>query len=187
MGKAVGEVAATYFQKLLVGNPKEEDDAKFDRSFKEAIETRYEKIVKGDAGTSVSNLGWATLKPTPPTAAQELTRTEVMTGAPTIEEIKARLLKLKTRKAADREGLFNELFMNAGEQTIEALHKLFTSCWETASIPSEWATGMIVPIFKDGDPELLDNYRGITLLSVVGKLLQAFSTIGYWDGVKRMA
>ena len=167
-GQAVGEVAATYFQKL--GNPKEEDDAKFDRSFKEAIETRYERIVKGDAGTTVSNLGWATLKSSPPTVAQELLRTEVMTGAPTIEEIKARLLKLKTRKAADREGLFNELFMNAGDQTIEALHKLFTSCWETASIPSEWATGMIVPIFKDGDPELLDNYRGITLLSVVGKL-----------------
>ena len=29
---------------------------------------------------------------------------------------------------------------------------------------------MIVPLFKEGDRSNVDNYRGITLLSVVGKL-----------------
>ena len=29
---------------------------------------------------------------------------------------------------------------------------------------------LVVPIYKDGDKHIADNYRGITLLSVVGKL-----------------
>lgn len=37
----------------------------------------------------------------------------------------------------------------------------------------QWRQGVIAPIFKAGDPESLDNYRGITLLSVPGKVLEA--------------
>jgi len=37
-------------------------------------------------------------------------------------------------------------------------------------IPKDWALGLIFPIFKEGDLRVPDNYRGITLLSVVGKL-----------------
>ena len=41
---------------------------------------------------------------------------------------------------------------------------------------------MIVPIFKDGDKQNVDNYRGITLLSVVGKLYTSIlnSRISTW-------
>ena len=34
----------------------------------------------------------------------------------------------------------------------------------------KWCVGSIVPIFKRGDKNEVNNYRGITLLSVVGKL-----------------
>src|SRR5690348_8320710 len=37
-------------------------------------------------------------------------------------------------------------------------------------IPIDWARGLIFPIHKEGDPRVPDNYRGITLLSVVGKI-----------------
>ena len=33
-----------------------------------------------------------------------------------------------------------------------------------------WGEGLIIPIFKKGNVENVENYRGITLLSVVGKL-----------------
>ena len=33
-----------------------------------------------------------------------------------------------------------------------------------------WAEGSIVPIFKSGDRHNTNNYRGITLLSCIGKL-----------------
>src|SRR5690348_4624671 len=37
-------------------------------------------------------------------------------------------------------------------------------------IPRDWARGIIFPLHKEGDPRVPDNYRGITLLSVVGKI-----------------
>jgi hypothetical protein len=36
--------------------------------------------------------------------------------------------------------------------------------------PEEWHKGIIIPLFKKGDPENPGNYRGITLLSCVSKL-----------------
>jgi hypothetical protein len=42
--------------------------------------------------------------------------------------------------------------------------------WREERIPVDWVRGIIVPIYKDGEKQNVDNYRGITLLSVVGKL-----------------
>ena len=38
-------------------------------------------------------------------------------------------------------------------------------------VPRQWRDGLIVNIFKKGDREDPGNYRGITLLSVVGSVL----------------
>jgi hypothetical protein len=37
-------------------------------------------------------------------------------------------------------------------------------------IPREWMQGLIFPLYKDGDDRDPLNYRGITLLSIVGKV-----------------
>ena len=37
--------------------------------------------------------------------------------------------------------------------------------------PKCWERGEIVPIYKSGDKNIANNYRGITLLSCIGKLL----------------
>ena len=37
-------------------------------------------------------------------------------------------------------------------------------------VPKEWREGLIVNLLKKGDKEEPGNYRGITLLSVVGKV-----------------
>ena len=50
----------------------------------------------------------------------------------------------------------------------------FNLVLETGLIPSDWSIGMIKPLYKGrGSPESPDNYRGITLLSCVGKLFTA--------------
>jgi len=55
-----------------------------------------------------------------------------------------------------------------------SLRYLFNAALQQKSVPSDWRRGLIVPLFKEGDKELASNYRGITLLSIVGKL---FATI----------
>ena len=42
--------------------------------------------------------------------------------------------------------------------------------WTEESIPKQWRQGLIVSLYKKGKAEDPGNYRGITLLNVVGKL-----------------
>ena len=41
--------------------------------------------------------------------------------------------------------------------------------WTEESIPKQWRQGLIVSLHKKGDAEGPGNFRGVTLLNVVGK------------------
>lgn len=43
--------------------------------------------------------------------------------------------------------------------------------WEEERTPKEWSKATLIPIHKKGDRSNPDNYRGIALLSVAGKVL----------------
>ena len=47
---------------------------------------------------------------------------------------------------------------------------LYNVVFDSHTVPQDWRNGLIVPLFKEGDREVANNYRGITLLSIVGKL-----------------
>ena len=47
--------------------------------------------------------------------------------------------------------------------------KLFNKSFDKGIYPSDWAKAIIVPIHKKGDIHLVDNYRGVSLLSIVSK------------------
>ena len=51
------------------------------------------------------------------------------------------------------------------------LYSLFEEIWEKEEIPAEWKEGYLIKIPKKGDLSRCDNYRGITFLSVPGKVL----------------
>ncbi|KAK3515164.1 hypothetical protein QTP70_008179 [Hemibagrus guttatus] len=42
--------------------------------------------------------------------------------------------------------------------------------WWSGTVPLDWVTGVVVPLFKKGDQRVCSNYRGITLLSLPGKV-----------------
>ncbi|TWW81341.1 R2 Retrovirus-related Pol polyprotein from type I retrotransposable element [Takifugu flavidus] len=50
------------------------------------------------------------------------------------------------------------------------LTHLCTIAWTSGAVPLDWQTGVVVPIFKMGDQRVCSNYRGITLLSLPGKV-----------------
>ena len=54
---------------------------------------------------------------------------------------------------------------------LDLLRQLFSVIWREEMGPPQWREGLIVNLFKKGDKEDPGNYRGITLLSVVGKVL----------------
>ena len=53
---------------------------------------------------------------------------------------------------------------------LPCLHSLFNKLLRAGYFPSSWAEGHVVPLHKKGDVNNVNNYRGITLLSVLGKL-----------------
>ncbi|KAK3549447.1 hypothetical protein QTP86_001448 [Hemibagrus guttatus] len=50
------------------------------------------------------------------------------------------------------------------------LTRLCNIVWQSGTVPLDWATGVVVPLFKKGDQRVCSNYRGITLLSLPGKV-----------------
>ncbi|KAK3540855.1 hypothetical protein QTP86_002442 [Hemibagrus guttatus] len=50
------------------------------------------------------------------------------------------------------------------------LTRLCNIAWRSGTVPLDWVTGVVVPLFKKGDRRVCSNYRGITLLSVPGKV-----------------
>lgn len=70
----------------------------------------------------------------------------------------------------------NEVLLAGEQHLVRSVWILCRMAFKSEEIPIEWAKGLIVPIHKDGDKTVPDNYRGITLLSVVGKVSTAILT-----------
>jgi len=52
------------------------------------------------------------------------------------------------------------------------LFALFYNCFKYCSIPNDWHTGLIVPIFKSGDRADIKNYRPITLTCTLRRVYE---------------
>ena len=85
-------------------------------------------------------------------------------------EIAKCLRNLKNSKTGGSDGIVGELLTYGGSGMVDLLEQLFSVIWQEEIVPRQWRKGLIVNIFKKGDKEDPANYRGITLLSVVGKV-----------------
>ena len=90
---------------------------------------------------------------------------------PTREEIKKAIAHMKNGKVAGPDGIPAEALKADVNTSVEMLYSLFEEIWEKEEIPAEWKEGYLIKIPKKGDLSRCDNYRGITLLSVPGKIL----------------
>ena len=78
--------------------------------------------------------------------------------------------KLKTGKSTGMDNISNEAISVLIETHPKLALKLFNKILESGEIIPEWLIGLIVPIYKDGARLDPGNYRGITLMSCLGKL-----------------
>ena len=96
---------------------------------------------------------------------------QILNSKITVEEIYLRVKDLKNGKACGMDTILNE-FIKATFNKLKLLYvELFNRILNTGQIPEAWTIGKIMPIYKNkGDKGDFDNYRGITILSCLGKL-----------------
>ena len=86
-------------------------------------------------------------------------------------EIRNFVQNLKNNKAAGIDRILNEFIKCSIDIMVPLYLKLFNKILDSGEIPDYWLTGIIIPIFKNkGSRDDANNYRGITLLSCLGKL-----------------
>ena len=91
-------------------------------------------------------------------------------AVPSRDEIAGCVEKLRKHKAGTEEGIVNEMLKYGGPATLDMLAGFVETLWTTEMVPGHWRAGDIVNIFKKGDRKDPGNYKGITLLNVVGNL-----------------
>lgn len=89
---------------------------------------------------------------------------------PQLNEVAQVLKELENGKAAGMDGIRPEMLRYGGKRLAQVLTLLFQFLWKLEYMPQEWKQGGIFPIYKKGGAEDPNNYRGITLLSVVAKV-----------------
>ena len=90
---------------------------------------------------------------------------------PTSEEFQRALGKLRLRKAGGESGVIPEMLVFGGPVLHKVLLELFQKVWSEGQVFAAWRDALVVPVPKKSDLSLCDNWRGISLLDVAGKLL----------------
>lgn len=90
---------------------------------------------------------------------------------PTKEELSKAIKDISSGKAPGLDGIPAEVFKCSGNQLLDNLHLLLCKCWEEGNVPQEMRDSNISTLYKNkGDRSDRNNYRGISLLCIAGKL-----------------
>ena len=82
------------------------------------------------------------------------------------------LKSLKVSKASGPDGIRPRMLKMTVTSITKPMTRLFNKSLRDNLIPNIWKRANVSPIFKKGDPHLCNNYRPVSLLSVVGKCLE---------------
>ena len=90
----------------------------------------------------------------------------------TEQDILRVLRDLNVNKANGPDGVSPFILKECKHELSEPLCVLFNKSLCTGCLPSEWCRANVTPIHKSGDSKLVSNYRPVSLLSVVSKVLE---------------
>lgn len=89
-----------------------------------------------------------------------------------VEEIKNLIAKLEVEKANGPDGITNKMLKLIGPEISHILSPMFNRIIDSGHFPSIWKHGIISVVHKKDKKSDPNNYRPITLLSVISKLFE---------------
>ena len=86
-------------------------------------------------------------------------------------EVKVRVGKLKNGEAAGKDEVTGEMIKGGGNRVVDWIWRLCNMVFESGVVSEEWRSAVtVLPYKSKGERAECSNYRGISLLSVVGKM-----------------
>ena len=86
----------------------------------------------------------------------------------TVKEVADAIKDMKNDKVTGVDGISAEILKSP--DLLNLAWKFLFYCYKSKTVPAEWHTSVIVPVFKKGDSSSCNNYRDIALMSVYAKL-----------------
>ena len=150
------------YWKILCGPKKDKIDAKNDFTMKVFTEHFKKLNESSDNCEPVSDLD------------ESLENNNILNNPINEDEIIFAVKHLKNNKAAGLDSIKNESIKKSLSIMLPVYLKLFNLILDSGVVPSAWNYGLIKPIYKkDGNILDPDNYRGISILSNLGKVFTA--------------
>ena len=88
------------------------------------------------------------------------------------DEVTSVLTSLNIGKASGPDSINNRLLKELAQPLTLPLKDLFNYSLAIGKVPSIWKQANVSPIYKKDEPSVVSNYRPISLLSTVGKILE---------------
>ena len=82
------------------------------------------------------------------------------------------LHKIDVKKAAGLDNIPPRLLNDSANVIARPLTKIINVSLEQGTMPDDFKLAKVIPVFKKGQPENMDNYRPISVLPTVSKLLE---------------
>ena len=119
--------------------------------FKERAQEIEENLKQSEIGSSFTKLDYTITK----------------------DEIIKCIRSLKNGKSCGLDSIANEMLKTGESILLPCIYKIFNAILQLGIYPTEWKKGYISPIFKSGGRFDPSNYRGITIMTCIGKLFNS--------------
>ena len=108
-----------------------------------------------------------------PSASKQNAQSNHFSFTPVSESFVFKQLKnLKTNKAIGLDKISSRLLKDSAESIAPVLTRLFNRSLDSRVFPAIWKQGKVTALFKSGDKSDCNNYRPITVLPTVSKILE---------------
>ena len=88
------------------------------------------------------------------------------------QHIRDAMAKIKTSKGFGNDNISSYFLQLALPVISKSLTRLFNRSISQCKFPATWKIARVTPIFKDGDKGAKENYRPISVLPVISRLLR---------------
>uniref|UniRef100_A0A673IRE6 Reverse transcriptase domain-containing protein n=1 Tax=Sinocyclocheilus rhinocerous TaxID=307959 RepID=A0A673IRE6_9TELE len=96
---------------------------------------------------------------------------EALDSSITYDEIFKTIMSMSNGKATDPDGIIIEMLKAASHMLLcPFMLSLYNKILYTGDFPEAWYEAVICPLYKNGDRNNVENYRGISLFNVLGKM-----------------